>query len=295
MGGFTPVVLYRPDHDPAPEIDRVLDGFEAVGAKVLVLSADSGMVGYDARPDLDSVGWDTLLSNLDRLAAVAAARGVTAVLHPHVGTMIEKGDEVQRVLENSSISLCLDTGHLLIGGTDPAVLTRQAPERIAHTHLKDVDAGLAKRVQAGELTYTEAVGKGMYRILGRVTSTSPASSRSWRARDMTAGTSWNRTPSCTRRPPVPVRSTPLRPAPTTSARSSRRCNQRCPRRSGAVQPPAGGPSRSHLFPAMSLNTTTRPYGSLRGAPRNSTPAAVIRVSAASKSSTRRKKPTRPAS
>lgn len=167
MGGFTPVVLYRPDHDPAPAIDRVLDGFEAVGAKVLVLSADSGMVGYDARPELDSLGWDTLLSNLDRLAALAAARGVSAVLHPHVGTMIEKGDEVQRVLENSSISLCLDTGHLLIGGTDPAELTRQAPGRIAHTHLKDVDAGLAKRVQAGELTYTEAVGQGMYRILGQ--------------------------------------------------------------------------------------------------------------------------------
>ena len=167
LGGFTPVVLYRPDVDPAPVVNQVLDGFEAVGAKVLVLSADSGMVGYDARPDLDSVGWATLLANLDRLAELAAARGVKAVLHPHVGTMIEKPDEVQRVLENSSISLCLDTGHLLIGGTDPAALTRQAPERIAHTHLKDVDAALAKRVQTGELTYTEAVGEGMYKILGQ--------------------------------------------------------------------------------------------------------------------------------
>ena len=167
LGGFTPVVLYRPDVDPAPVVNQVLDGFEAVGAKVLVLSADSGMVGYDARPDLDSVGWATLLANLDRLAELAAARGVKAVLHPHVGTMIEKPDEVQRVLDNSSISLCLDTGHLLIGGTDPAALTRQAPDRIAHTHLKDVDASLAKRVQAGELTYTEAVREGMYRILGQ--------------------------------------------------------------------------------------------------------------------------------
>ena len=98
------------------------------------------MLGYDARPDLDSAGWATLLANLDRLAELAADRGVRAVLHPHVGTMIEKPDDVQRVLEDSSISLCLDTGHLLIGGTDPAVLTRQAPDRIAHTHLKDVDA-----------------------------------------------------------------------------------------------------------------------------------------------------------
>jgi inosose dehydratase len=65
------VVLYRPDVDPAPVVNQVLDGFKAVGAEVLVLSADSGMVGYDARPELDSVGWSTLLANLDRLTRVA--------------------------------------------------------------------------------------------------------------------------------------------------------------------------------------------------------------------------------
>jgi len=50
--------------------------------------------------------------------------------------MVETGDDVRRVLEGSTVSLCLDTGHLLVGGTDPAELTRQAPERIAHTHMK---------------------------------------------------------------------------------------------------------------------------------------------------------------
>jgi hypothetical protein len=49
-----------------------------------------------------------------------------------------------------------------------------------------------------------------------------------------------------------------------------------------------------LLPATSRNTTTRPYGSVRGSPANSTPAAFIRSKAASKSSTRRKNPTRPA-
>ena len=80
--------------------------------------------------------------------------------------MVENGDEVQRVLSGSSISLCLDTGHLLIGGTDPADLTRQAPDRIAHTHLKDVDSQIADKVRAGRLSYTEAVVEGMYRPLG---------------------------------------------------------------------------------------------------------------------------------
>jgi inosose dehydratase len=166
VGGFVPVVLHLSGHDPLPEVDRVLDGFVAANAKTLVLSAATGLAGYDMRPTLDDEGWRVLLDNLDRLTAHAASRGITAVLHPHVGTMIENGDEVRSVLEGSTIALCLDTGHLLIGGTDPADLARQVPERIAHTHMKDVDARYARRVQSGDLTYTEAVREGMYRPLG---------------------------------------------------------------------------------------------------------------------------------
>ena len=166
VGGFTPVVMYQADHDPLPGIERILQNYDATDADVLVLSADSGLDGYDSRPVLDEDGWKLLLGNLDRISALAAERNVRAVLHPHVGTMVETGDEVQRVLAGSGISLCLDTGHLLIGGTDPAELTRQAPERIAHTHLKDVDDQVAAKVRAGRLTYTEAVAQGMYRPLG---------------------------------------------------------------------------------------------------------------------------------
>lgn len=166
VGGFTPLVLHVPRHDPVPEVDRILDGYAASGAKVLVLSADSGLNGYDTRPQLDDDGWNTLLVNLDRVANLAAGRGVRAVLHPHVGTMIETGAEVQQVLDGSWITLCLDTGHLLIGGSDPADLARQAPDRIAHLHLKDVDSTIAAKVQAGRLTYTDAVAQGMYRPLG---------------------------------------------------------------------------------------------------------------------------------
>ena len=160
------MVLHQPAHDPAPGIERLLDGYEAAHAGTLVLSAATGRDGYDARPDLDEAGWQTLLTNLDRLTVLATGRGVRAVLHPHVGTMVERGDEVQRVLDGSAIALCLDTGHLLIGGTDPAELTRQAPDRIAHTHFKDVNDQLAAQVRSGRLTYTEAVGSGMYRPLG---------------------------------------------------------------------------------------------------------------------------------
>ena len=182
VGGFTPLLLHAPTHDPVPEVERLLQGYDATGAGVLVLSAVAGAEGYDSRPVLDDDGWMVLLTNLDRLAELAARRGVRAVLHPHVGTMIETGEEVRQVLDGSWISLCLDTGHLLIGGTDPAELARQAPERIAHVHFKDVDARLAMRVQGGRFTYTQGVREGMYRPLGSGDVDVPAIVGSLRAR-----------------------------------------------------------------------------------------------------------------
>jgi inosose dehydratase len=166
VGTFVPVLLHDADHDPLPDIAAPLDALVACNATVLVLAAATGADGYDSRPVLDDAQWATLLANLDRLAEAAADRGVLAVLHPHVGTMVETRSDVDRVLVGSSIKLCLDTGHLLIGGTDPLQLAREVPRRIAHAHLKDVDAALAKRVQAGELSYTEAVARGMYTLLG---------------------------------------------------------------------------------------------------------------------------------
>ena len=166
VGGFAPVLLHDADHDPVPGIAPLLDAFVASRAEVIVLAAVTGTDGYDSRPELDENQWNTLLRNLDRLEQAAADRGIRAVLHPHVGTMVEQRDEVYRVLDGSAIGLCLDTGHLLIGGTDPLDLVTSHASRITHAHLKDVDAALAARVQSGELTYTEAVASGMYTPLG---------------------------------------------------------------------------------------------------------------------------------
>ena len=167
VGQFVPVVLHDADHDPLPDVERALEGLVAAGASTVVLAAATGAEGYDRRPELDDAGWDTLLANLDRLAGEVRGRGLTPALHPHVGTMVENGEDVERVLAGSAIGLCLDTGHLLIGGSDPVALAVAHPRRIAHVHLKDVRLDWARRVQAGEATYTEAVKAGMYVPLGR--------------------------------------------------------------------------------------------------------------------------------
>ncbi len=166
VGGFHVAVLHDPGHDPVPGVDAFID--ECLGAKagMVVVAAGTGQAGYDARPELDETGWQTLLANLDRIADHAASRGVEASLHPHMGTMIESGAETQRVVEGSQIGLCVDTGHLAAAGSDPGEIVAANPARVRHVHLKDVDSALAARVVDGSLTFAEAVRDGLFVPLG---------------------------------------------------------------------------------------------------------------------------------
>jgi inosose dehydratase len=166
VGGFLPVLLHDPAHDPLPETDVFIDSCIAAGAKVVVLAAHTGVEGYDARPVLDDRGWKTLLANLDRLAEHSAARGVIAALHPHMGTMVETGEETERVVTGSRIGLCIDTGHLAVAGADPVALTVAYADRVRHVHLKDVDPSLAHQVTTGDLAFGDAVKAGVFRPLG---------------------------------------------------------------------------------------------------------------------------------
>ncbi|MDP9848997.1 TIM barrel protein [Streptosporangium lutulentum] len=167
VGGFVPVVLHEPGWDPLPVVRAAMRAFRDGDVEVVVLAASTGGENYDDKPALDARGWKTLLGNLRLILKDVREFGRTVTLHPHVGTMVESRDEVHRVLDGSAMPLCLDTGHLLIGGTDPGELVTRAAKRIAHVHLKDVDTALAERVGRGELTYTEAVRAGVYRPLGR--------------------------------------------------------------------------------------------------------------------------------
>jgi inosose dehydratase len=164
IGGFVPTVLHRPG--ALAPVERAAELFARAHADVLVVAADTGVEGYDERPSLSEAEWDRLLEGLDAAREICAAHGLRCALHPHVGTMVEHPPEIERVLERSSVELCLDTGHLVIGGNDPVELARRAAERVGLVHLKDVDGALAARVLGGEQSYSDAVRDGLYVPLG---------------------------------------------------------------------------------------------------------------------------------
>lgn len=166
VGGFLPVLLHDAGHEPLTQVDAFIDDCLAAGARVVVLAAISGVDGYDDRPVLDELQWKTMLNNLDRIADHAESRGVIAVIHPHIGTMVENAEDVSRVLAGSHIGLCIDTGHLVAAGADPVAITTANAQRVEHVHLKDVDRDVAAKFLAKQMTFSEAVSAGLFCVLG---------------------------------------------------------------------------------------------------------------------------------
>jgi inosose dehydratase len=169
VAAFHPISLHVKDglDERLEQAADVADRLAAMGAELLVLAAAAGDEGYEAAPDLDDEEWATLVQSVGRVAELAGERGLGVAVHPHQGTAIEREPAVRRLLETSDAPLCLDTGHLLAGGTDPVAIAEEAPDRIAHVHLKDVDAATAAGVRDGSTGYHEAVEAGLYRPLGR--------------------------------------------------------------------------------------------------------------------------------
>jgi inosose dehydratase len=113
--------------------------------------------------------WRQARENIRLVTEQARALGVTVAVHPHAGTHIESGREIDLLFgaaEGEAPRLCLDTGHILIGGADPVTVLDRYGDRLTLVHAKDVDGRVLGQLRAGDVTYREAVGQGLYSDFG---------------------------------------------------------------------------------------------------------------------------------
>ena len=108
--------------------------------------ADAGSPARAANPGagrdrrdlwLDESGWRRLAQGVEQAVALCRAKELEPTFHHHACTYVEAPHEIDQLLERTDIDLCLDTGHLLLGGGDPTLALKDWGERINHIHLKD--------------------------------------------------------------------------------------------------------------------------------------------------------------
>jgi inosose dehydratase len=119
-----------------------------------------------AAPPLDDAGWATLVEGVDQLARLATEQGLAGVFHPHAGTHVEFEDEIDRLVRDTDVPLCIDTGHCAYAGIDPVALIERLGDRVAYLHLKDVDRDRLRAALALGLSFEEAVGERVFCPLG---------------------------------------------------------------------------------------------------------------------------------
>ena len=134
----------------------------SLGARHLVIMDESNWYPAGREGVLDEAGWAGLTQMVrDAQALVEGEYGLKLSFHPHIGTAVEREYQIDRLLAETSIDLCFDTGHHAFWDQDPlAYMTRIFP-RIAYMHLKNVNGAVRQRVLDGQLSVAASYGAGV--------------------------------------------------------------------------------------------------------------------------------------
>ncbi|MGH9535816.1 MAG: TIM barrel protein [Terriglobales bacterium] len=180
LSAFVPVPLCDAEAAAAvlAQVRRVSRLLAAVGATMIVIadaqsprrSQLAGRIPVDGSASLRAADW----RSVGRLAAevedAAAEFGLSVVFHPHAGTYVETPAETERLFEAlaaTRIGLCLDTGHCVYGGGDPAEEARKYRSRLRYVHIKDISPQALARARRQQLDFPGAVAAGVFTPVGQ--------------------------------------------------------------------------------------------------------------------------------
>ncbi len=153
------------------------DFLHAMGAKMIGCAEQGHSIQgqakpvFDAKPSFTEEEWNRLAAGMNKLAKMAAEKGMQVSYHHHMGTGVQTPAEIDTFMEktNDDVHLLFDSGHLVFSegnqAAAEAVLKKYAA-RVAHVHLKDVRKDVLKRVHDEKLSFLDAVKAGAFTVPG---------------------------------------------------------------------------------------------------------------------------------
>ena len=134
----------------------------SLDARHLVIMDESNFYPQGQEGMLDEAGWTGLTAMIrDAQTLVETEYGLKLSFHPHIGTAVERENQIDRLLAETDIDLCFDTGHHAFWDQDPLAYMAKVFPRIAYMHLKNVDPAVRARVLAGDLSIADSYGAGV--------------------------------------------------------------------------------------------------------------------------------------
>ncbi len=174
---FSTFFTTKPEEETIEEFIKHRDFLHAMGAKVIGCSEQGHSIQgldksiFDEKPVFIDEEWKRLGEGMNKLAKLAADKGMKVSLHHHMGTGIQTPEEVDKFMEitNNDVYLLFDTGHMYFSeGKQGAVdnLIDKYVDRIVHVHLKDVREDILNRVKKEKWTFLQGVKEGVFTVPG---------------------------------------------------------------------------------------------------------------------------------
>jgi inosose dehydratase len=165
------------ERDAKAEIDAIahhLDLMSGMGCPVMVFAEGSGATHGDRtqpagrRRTIGDPEWAEYGKRLDVVAEHMMRRGVRLAFHHHMGTAVQTGPEVDRLMHSTgdAVGLLLDTGHATYAGADSLSLARRHAKRIVHVHCKDVRGPALEAALKADRSFLDAVIDGTFTVPG---------------------------------------------------------------------------------------------------------------------------------
>ena len=176
-------VIFRPFHDPDQWEDvlnasiRTCRALKANGAEHLVLidsisprrAVTAGRANEAEK--MDDLEWNHFVKRIHDIAKIGTEEyGLITSIHPHAGGFMDFKGEVEKLIEDideTTLKLCLDTGHSHYAGFDPVEFMKSHMDRISYIHFKDIDPVIKKRVIQNRTDFYEACAQGIFCNLGQ--------------------------------------------------------------------------------------------------------------------------------
>lgn len=173
-GWWSAALLVRSVEAEIAALQNHLRLLEALGSGVFIVAECSNTVHGDRRrplssaPRLTDAQWPALGKRLSALARYLEDRGLRLAYHFHLGTVVEREEDVGRFMAHtdSRVGFVVDTGHAALGGIDAERLIRSHPDRVAHVHAKDVRRRVFEENRDRNGSFLDGVLAGMFTAPG---------------------------------------------------------------------------------------------------------------------------------
>lgn len=150
-------------------IAKVLDVFSEAQYIVLLppmyTNLETGV--QEMNPILTDEEWKTYCRNVQRCADHCEKKGYRGLFHPHVDSHVQTEEQIERFLNETTVDLCLDTGHHVYGGGEPISFYKKWAKRIPYIHFKDCDLSVKARMDENSWSFAKAVTEGIMVEPGR--------------------------------------------------------------------------------------------------------------------------------